>query len=392
MPQDILILDGARTPFCTWAGGTKPDGQKGGTLKPIDPFDLGATSLKAALERSKVAPHEMRRVVFGNAYHAGSHSVYGARYVALRAGLPADTTGIAVTMACGSGFQAVISGAEDVERGHALVGVAGADNCSAVPRAVFVPSFKDLLCGRQLAETAQAMSREYGFEREQQDRWSLVSHRRAGEAAAKGYLKEEITPVTVPGPKNADGSEGARVEVTVDDAIRPDANAEYFSSAKLLFEDGCQATAANTHAVVDGGAALVLASTEGAKKAGTAPRARLVGWSVVGVEPEKMALASVKAIRELYQKLGWTQESVELFEINETFASQVIVCLKELDLAEGKVNPNGGGLAIGHPFGASGPRLVDSLLRELERRGLKRGIAAVCAGGGTGVALGVERL
>lgn len=374
--NDILILEGARTPFCAWSGGTRADGQKGGALKPLDPADLGAAALKAALERSGLPPRSVGAVIFGNTYAVGPHATYGARYVAHRAGVPPEAPGCTVTMACASGLQAVISAAAALSHGEAaVVAATGADNCSLVARNVFIPSFNDLMCGRPIAQVAQASAKEKGFTRDEQDLWAMRSHRLAAAARARGVFKDEI--VAVPGAEQ-------------DDAILDHPAPEFFAQSKILFE-GDQATAANTHAVVDGGSAILLASAAGASGAAR-PLGRLLGSAVVGVPGDKMAFATAAAIRKLLIGLGRRLADFDLFEINETFASQMLVAVKELGLSDDRVNVNGGALALGHPFGGTGPRLVHTLLKELSRRGQKRGIAAICAGGGSGVAVAVETL
>jgi len=376
---DILFLEGARTPFCTWAGGVRADGQKGGALKPLDPFDLAAAALKGALARSGATPEMIGKIIFGNTYHTGPHATYGARYVGHRAGVPPTTPGCTVTLACASGLQAVISAADAITHGEARIAAAtGADNCSLVARNVFIPSFSDLMCGRPIAQAAQTSSKNEGQSRADQDRWALESHRRAAAARARGVFAEEIVPVAVP-------ELGA---VDRDDAILEHATAEYFAQSKILFE-GDDATVANTHAVVDGGAAILLASAEAAKEA-KAVLGRLAGFAVVGVPADRMAHASAAAVNKMLPSIGWTKDQVDLWEINETFASQTLVALKGLSLPEDRVNVNGGALALGHPFGGTGPRLVLTLLKELKRRGKKRGVAAICAGGGSGVAVAVE--
>ena len=374
MTKIPLILDGARTPFCAWAGGARADGEKGGALKPLDPIDLGAAALKAALSRSQVLPAAVGQVVFGNTYAVGPHATYGARYVAHRAGVPPEAPGVTVVMACASGLQAVVSAADAVQRGQAHIAAAvGADNCSLVARSVFVPSFKDLMCERPISEIAQEMSKDYGFSRRDQDRWALRSHQRAAAARARGVFQEEITPTG---------------GLDQDDAIIENPTPERFAQAKQLCEGG-DATSANTHAIVDGGSAILLADPEGARGAADA-LGRLVGSAVVGVAGDRMPYASALAIRKALGAAGWNISEVDLFEINETFASQILVAVKELGIGEDRVNVNGGALALGHPFGGTGPRLVYTLLKELRRRGLKRGMAAICAGGGSGVAVAIE--
>lgn len=368
---DILIYAGARTPFATWGPGLRGDGQPGGQLKPLDAFDLGAAAAKGALEKAGLGPTDVDRVVFGNCYHVGPHACYGARYVAHRAGLSVESTGITVNLACGAGLQAVATAAEEVARGKRLILAAGADSASNVPRNVFVPSFKDVMAGEQIASCAQILAEDRGVTRLDQDDWAIRSHALAGKARAAGWFAEEIIPVG---------------EVEEDDAVLDDPKPELFAASKLLFETG-QATKHNTHAVVDGGSALVMGAPGAAPKP---PLGKFAGWAVAGVKPQDMALGSVAAIRKLLPSVGWTLDSVDLFEINETFASQSVIGLRELALPPEKVNVNGGALALGHPFGGTGGRLVLTLLRELRRRGKKRGVAAICVGGGQGIAVAVE--
>lgn len=371
---DVHILAGARTPFATWGPGTRGDGQKGGALKPYDPFDLGAAALKGALGKAGLAAERVERLVFGNCYHVGPHACYGGRYVGHRAGLPVSSVGLTVNLACGAGLLAVAMAAEEVRSGRAkVVAAVGADSSSNVPRNVFVPSFKDAMCGCQIADTAQALAAADGFTRADQDRWARISHERAARARASGWLAEEIVPVG---------------DARQDDAIVDDPTEARFANAKRLFETG-EATSANTHAVVDGGAAVLLAR---AGETAGAPLGRFVGWAVAGLPPEKMGYASVPAIRQVLAQTGWSLADVDLFEINETFASQMLVAIKELGLPEDKVNVHGGALAIGHPFGGTGPRLTLTLLRALKQRGGRRGVASICIGGGQGIAVAVETL
>lgn len=369
---DVLILDGARTPFTLWPKAEKPDGSKGGLLASLDHFDLAAAALEGALERSRLSPERLSRIVFGNCYHVTPHACYGARYIANRIGAPPSVTGVAVTLACGSGLQAVATAADEIRLGAGLVAAVGADSSSNVPRNVFVPSFKDASCGLQIAETSQTLSKSFGFSRADQDRWALLSHERASKARDAGRFAEEI--VETAGVKE-------------DDAIVRNPTPEHFAKAKLLYETG-DATSANTHAIVDGGSAVILASEKAV--AGLRPLGRLLGAAVAGVAPERMAYGSVAAIRMLLESLKMKTADFDLFEINETFASQIIIGVKELGLSEGQVNLQGGALALGHPFGGTGPRLILTLLRQLKRSGLKRGIAAICVGGGLGIAAAVE--
>jgi acetyl-CoA acetyltransferase family protein len=374
--NDILILGGARTPYATWAGGTTSAGVKGGALRELDSFDLGAAALKGALAKTGVDGATLDRVTFGYAYQVSAHFVYGTRYVTLRAGLPETIPSFSVALACGTGLYSVIAAAQEVEAGRAgLIASGGADCVSQVRRDVFVPSFKDLSCGAHIAQTAQDLAKEYGFTRADQDKWSWRSHERA--MKAKSIFAEEIVPVTTP----------AGITASEDDFVRQPTE-QYFAESKLLFEEDQGATHANTHAIVDGASALIMGAP--ARVAGKKVLGRYIGGEIAAVPPRKMGVSSAYAIRKLLEKHKLAIKDIDLFEVNETFASQAIVCVKELGLPEEKVNVNGGAIALGHPFAGTGPRLVFTLLSELKRRGLKRGIASICVGAGHGVAVLVE--
>lgn len=370
------ILGGARTAFTTWHKGKNGKGDPGGALKPKDPFDLGAAALKGAWEKSGIKPEALDSVMFGNAYHVGPHACYGGRYVAHRAGLADTITGLTVNLACGAGLYAVIATAERISTGAArCVGTVGADCSSLIPRNVFVPSFNDASCGKAIGRTAEALGEEFGITREEMDRWSLLSHQRAAAAKERGVFAEEIVPLP---------------EASEDDNIIVGDQESTIKASELLFEDGgITATPANTHGIVDGGAALIISEEKIA--GGAKPLGRYLAGAVVAIAPERMAFASVPAIRTALKNADLTTEDIDLFEVNETFASQVLVDLKELGIPEDKVNVNGGAIALGHPFGATGPRQILTLLKELERRDLRRGIASICVGGGQGVAVVVER-
>lgn len=372
--MDIFILAGARTPFATWASGTTGTGVKGGALKPLDPFDLGAAALKGAVSKAALPLEKLDKLVFGNMYAVGPHACYGSRYVAHRAGLPENIPGFNVSLACGTGLYAVIAAAQDIALGASnVIAAVGADNVSLVRRDVFVPSFNDISCGLHIAKTAETLAKDHGFSRQDQDRWARRSHEAALRAQRQGFFNEEITPT------------GA---VQEDDAIQQNPTPDFFAKSEPLFdESGSTATAANTHAIVDGGSALILASAASAAK----PLGRYVSGAVISLAPTRMALASVPAIGKALELAKLKISDIDLFEINETFAAQMLIDMKELGIPEEKVNVNGGALALGHPFAATGGRLVLTLLKELERRGLKRGVASICIGGGQGVAVVVER-
>ena len=372
--KDALILAGARTPFAAWSHGTTGAGAPGGALKELDPFDLGAAALKGALARARMRPSDLRFAAFGNMYQAGAHGCYGARYVTLRAGCPPEVPGVAVGLACGTGLLALKTAADAVALGEAAVAAAvGADSPSRLRRDVFVPSFTDISCGLHIAQTAATLAAEKKMTREVVDGWAYRSHFKAREAAAS--LAEEIVP-----------TEG----MTADDAVAENPTPEHFAGARLLLSGGGDLmTHANVHGVVDGGAALILASPQAAPGRALG---RMASTALVGVPPERMAYAAVPAIRQALERARWRLSDVDLWEINETFAAQVLLDAAELGIPEEKINVRGGAIAIGHPFGATGLRLVLSLLLELRHRGKRRGCAAISVGGGLGIAACVEAL
>ncbi|MBI4678524.1 MAG: thiolase family protein [Elusimicrobia bacterium] len=375
----LFIMGGARTPFATWSGGTDGAGHRGGRLKGLDPFDLGAAALKAALASTGLAPSSLDKVVFGNSYHVGPHACYGGRYVGHRAGVPDSVPGVAVGLACGSGLYAMMVAAQDLLLGTAGTAAAvGADAPSLIRRAVLVPSFTDVSAGAPISTLTHRLALDHGFDRPAQDRWALMSHCRAKAAQARGLFAEEIVPVN---------------GLDRDDAVLSDPAAAHFEQSKPIFE-GITTTLANTHAIVDGGAALVMASRvpAPARAADLKPVGRYLAGAVAATEPRKTALACALALRSAACRAGVSLRDIDLFEINETFAAQVLVDMKELSLPEDKVNVNGGAIALGHAFGGTGVRLALTVLKELGRRKLKLGAAAVSLGGGQGVAVVLERL
>lgn len=372
--SETLILAGARTPFAAWSFGVTGKGTPGGALKELDPQDLAAAALKGALSAASLAPNDVQFIAFGNMYQVGPHGCYGARYVGVRAGCPPETTGAAVALACGTGLLALTTAAQAISRGDALIAAAvGADTPSRLRRDIFVPSFTDISCGKHIAKTAEERAGEAGLTRAAMDAWSLLSHVKARAAASR--RAEEIVPVA-----------GA----AADDLVLELPSAERFAAAKLLFSDGTAVmTHANVHGIVDGGAALILASDKAAKGRALG---RLVSSALVGVPPERMAYAAVPAVRQALERARWRAAEVDVWEINETFAAQVLLDAAELGIDAERINPNGGAIALGHPFGATGVRLVHTLLLELRRRGRRRGVAAISVGGGLGIAVCVEAI
>jgi len=390
--KDLVLLDGARTPM----------GEFNEAFAGISAIDLGAHAAKAALERSGFAPAEIDHTVVGNALQTSPDAIYGARHVALKAGVPKEIPALTVNRLCGSGIQAIISGAQNILTGDgttALVG--GMESMSMAPHVIWgarsgfklgqgkledllMISLMDGYCGFYMAQTSNNLSRDYAISREEQDSYALESQRRAAVAEAAGKFAEEIVPYTVGSGKRA------RL-IEKDEHPRPDTTMEILAKLPTAFDKDGFVTAGNASGIVDGAAMLVLATAERAKEKGKKPLGRILSWAMVGVEPSRMGIGPAPAIRKVLQKAGLQMSDVTLFEINEAFAGQVLAVVKELDLDTAKLNVNGGAIALGHPLGATGARITYTLLKELERRGGGIGIASACIGGGQGIALVVEQ-
>jgi acetyl-CoA acetyltransferase family protein len=391
MTTDIYILGGARTPM----------GEYNGRLKDLSALELGGIAARAALERTGVRPEAVDHVVFGNVLQTSSDAVYGARHVGLKAGLPVEVPALTVNRLCGSGIQAAVSGGQMIVLGEAdIVLTGGMESMTQAPHVIRglrsglrlgQGQLEDLLwsalldthCGCTMAVTAENCAAKYGISREEQDRYAIRSQQLADEAWKEGRLKEEVVPVEIKGRKG--------VEVFAqDDHMRPDSTMEGLAKLPPAFsKNGC-VTAGNASGIVDGGAALVLASAEGVKKHGLTPLARLTHWASVGVEPTLMGIGPVPATQLVLQRAGLTLADIDLIEVNEAFAAQYLSVEKALGLDREKVNVNGGAIALGHPLGMTGTRLLLTLVLELRRRNKKRGLATACIGGGQGIAAIVE--
>ncbi len=390
--KDLVLLDGARTPM----------GEFNEAFAGISAIDLGAHAAKAALERSGFAPAEIDHTVVGNALQTSPDAIYGARHVALKAGVPKEIPALTVNRLCGSGIQAIISGAQNILTGDgttALVG--GMESMSMAPHVIWgarsgfklgqgkledllMVSLMDGYCGFYMAQTSNNLSRDYAISREEQDLYALESQRRAAAADAAGKFAEEIVPYTVGSGKRAK-------LIEKDEHPRPDTTMEILAKLPTAFDKDGFVTAGNASGIVDGAAMLVLSTAERAREKGKKPLGRILSWATVGVEPSRMGIGPAPAIRKALAKAGLEMSDVNLLEINEAFAGQVLAVVKELDLDTAKLNVNGGAIALGHPLGASGARITYTLLKELERRGGGIGIASACIGGGQGIALVVEQ-
>jgi acetyl-CoA acetyltransferase family protein len=389
--RDLVLVDGVRTPMAEYNG----------SFAEISAIDLGALAARALLERTGVAAAEIDHAVVGNALQTSPDAIYGARHVALKAGVPREVPALTVNRLCGSGVQAVISGAHLLLAGEAttcLVG--GMENMSQAPHVLWGArrgfklgqgQLQDLLmvalfdsyCGCYMAETSNNLARDYGISRQEQDEFAVLSQRRAGAAWASGRLAAEVVPVAVGKGKKAK-------TVDRDDHLRPDTTLADLAGLPPAFDPEGFVTAGNASGIVDGAAMMLLTTAARARERGWKPLGRLVSWAVVGVEPSRMGIGPAPAIRQALARAGMQLADLDLLEINEAFAGQILAVVKELDLDVEKLNVNGGAIALGHPLGASGTRLLLTLLKELERRGGGVGVASACIGGGQGIAMVVE--
>jgi acetyl-CoA acetyltransferase family protein len=389
--NDIYILGGARTPM----------GEYTGKLKDFSALELGAIAARAAMKRTGVKPESVEHVVFGNVLQTSADAVYGARHVGLKAGLPIEVPALTVNRLCGSGIQAAVSGGQMIRLGEAdIVLTGGMESMSQAPHAIrglrsglrlgqgqledtLWSALLDTHCGCTMAVTAENCAAKYGVSRDEQDRYAIRSQQLAEKAWKEGRLGEEVVPVEIKSRKG--------VELFAqDDHLRPESTMEGLAKLPAAFsKNGC-VTAGNASGIVDGGAALLLASEAGVTKQGLKPIGRLTHWASVGVEPSLMGMGPVPATRRVLGKAGLSLKDIDLIEVNEAFAAQYLSVEKELGLDREKVNVNGGAIALGHPLGMTGTRLLLTLILELRRRKLKRGLATACIGGGQGIAAIVE--
>ncbi len=393
-PGDIAIVSGARTPF----------GRYCGKIKDYTAQELGAVAAKAAIERAGIDAKEFDHVVFGNAQQTTGDALYGARHVGLRAGLPIETPALTVNRLCGSGMQAIVSAAQMIQTEEAKVVLAGGmESMSQAPFSIrgrdgftLAPGGKledslmvallDTYCGLYMANTAELYAEQQGITRQAQDEFALRSQQAADAAYKAGRLQEELTPVAL---RNAKG-EATGEMLTEDDHRRPQTTLDGLAKLRAAFGNNGTVTAGNASGIVDGAAAVVVMSLEQAQKRNLSPLGRILNWGIAGVEPKLMGRGPVPATKIALQRAGLTLDYIDLIEVNEAFAAQYLAVEKELGLDREKVNVNGGAIALGHPLGATGTRLVITLLYELRRRKKKYGLATACIGGGQGIAMVVE--
>jgi len=395
---NVVILGGARTPMTEWVGGKRGDGGSGGALKDVSALELGAIAAKGALAKTGVPADRIEHVIMGNALQTSGDAIYGARHVGLKAGVPIRVPALTVNRLCGSGIQSLINGAHIIGEGSEYVLAGGMENMSQAPHVVrgaraglklgqgnledsLLVALKDSYCGLLMAQTAENLARRLGISREAQDEYALRSTHLGEKAATGGAFKDEIVPV--------EQKRGPAIER--DDHFFINATRDGLAKLRPAFGEDGTVTAGNASGMVDGAACLVLASAEAARRDGLKPVAEIVAWHVVGVDPAEMGIGPAPAIKGLLEKTGLSQKDIDLFEINEAFAAQYLAVEKDLGLDREKANVNGGAIALGHPLGATGTRLVLTLGRELVARRQKYGIASACIGGGQGIAILIKR-
>jgi acetyl-CoA C-acetyltransferase len=390
--RPVFVLSAARTPI----------GRFLGSLSSSTPAELGEVAARAAIARSGLPASAVGETIFGHARQAGG-GPNTARQVSHRAGVPDAVPAYTVNKACASSLKALTLGALSIAAGENDVVLAGGTECMSatpylLPRlrfgmrmghvevvdGMYRDGFLCPLCGQLMGQTAENLVREYGISRAEQDAYAVASQRRAAEAAAAGRFADEIAEVALPGKK------GPAV-FSVDEHPRPDTTLEALARLAPVFEKDGTVHAGNSSGITDGAAALVLAGEKEAKRAGVPPLARLVAWTSAGVDPARMGIGPVPAVRSLLEKTGLRLSDIDLVELNEAFAAQVIACARDLSLDLTRVNVNGGAIALGHPIGATGARIATTLLHEMKRRRVRRGIATLCVSGGMGMAVLFER-
>jgi acetyl-CoA acetyltransferase family protein len=381
-----------------WVGGKRGDGGSGGALKDVSALELGAIAAKGALARTGVPADRIDHVVMGNALQTSGDAIYGARHVGLKAGVPIRVPALTVNRLCGSGIQSLINGAHIIGEGSEYVLAGGMENMSQAPHVVrgartgfklgqgnmedsLLVALKDSYCGLLMAQTAENLARRMGISRSAQDEYALRSTHLGEKAATGGAFKDEIVPV--------EQKRGPAIER--DDHFFVNATIEGLAKLRPAFGEDGTVTAGNASGMVDGAACLVLASADAAQRDGLKPVAEIVAWHVVGVEPAEMGIGPAPAIKGLLEKTRLSLQDIDLFEVNEAFAAQYLAVEKDLGLDRKKTNVNGGAIALGHPLGATGTRLVLTLGRELAARNQKYGIASACIGGGQGIAILIKR-
>jgi acetyl-CoA C-acetyltransferase len=392
-PREVVVLSGVRTAI----------GGFGGSLKDTPPSELAAVCVREAVRRAGVEPKEVGHVVFGNIIHTDAHDPYLARVAGIKGGLPVEVPALTLNRLCGSGLQAILTAAQAIMLGDCDVAVAGgAENMSRSPYLApamrwgarmndttlvdaMVGALSDPFDDCHMGVTAENVAKKWNISREAQDKLAAESHRRAAAAIDKGYFKAQIVPVEIK-------VKGGTVPFDADETVRRDSTVEKLAKLKPVFDPSGTVTAGNASSINDAAAAVVLMERGLAEKRGLQLTGRLVDYAYAGVEPKYMGIGPVPAVRALLKKTGLALKDFDLFEVNEAFAAQALAVMRDLDLPPDRTNPNGSGISLGHPIGATGCILTVKALYELKRTGGKRALVTMCIGGGQGIAAVFERM
>lgn len=402
--EDVVIVGGARTPFCEWQGGKRGDGQPGGLLKDVSALKLGQIAIKGALEKTNTKATDVDHVVMGYALQTCDQAIFGARHAGLGAGIPQEVPMLTLSRICGSGVQAIVTAAQMIMLEEAETVVAGGmENLSQAPHVLrgmrdtyrlarppkegvvlekdmedyLFTNLLDGMCGSFMAQTSDEICKRKGVTREETDEFAALSHNRTNNSIQNGIWEQEIVEVEGIGFQD-------------EDHVVPGCTKESLSELRTAFGPESLVTAGNASGVVDGAAAVVVKSASRAKKDGDTPLAKIISWGIVGLEPAIMAYGPVPSSRLALEKAGLSIDDIDRWEINEAFAGQAVACIKDLELDVSKVNVNGGAVGLGHPLAATGTRLVLTLAHELKRSNGKYGVATACIGGGQGIAMVIE--
>ncbi len=406
MSEDVVIIGGARTPFCEWQGGKRGDGQPGGLLKDVSALKLGEIAIKGALEKTGTSAESVDHVVMGYALQTCDQAIFGARHAGLGAGIPQEVPMLTLSRICGSGVQSIVSGAQMIMLNEAQTVVAGGmENLSQAPHVLrgmrdtyklarppkagvelekdmedyLFTNLLDGMCGSFMAQTSDEICKRKGVTREETDEFAAMSHARTAASIDSGVWEQDVVSVN-------------DVTFKDEDHVVRGSTAESLAGLRTAFGPESLVTAGNASGVVDGAAAVVIKSASKAEADGDSPLARIVSWGIVGLEPAIMAYGPVPSSRKALEKAGLSVDDIDRWEINEAFSGQAVACVKDLGLDIEKVNVNGGAVGLGHPLAATGTRLVLTLAYELKRCGGKYGVATACIGGGQGIAMVIESL
>ena len=404
--EEVVIIGGARTPFCEWQGGKRGDGQPGGLLKDYSALKLGEIAIKGALEKTNTSPDSVDHVVMGYALQTCDQAIFGARHAGLGAGIPQEVPMLTLSRICGSGVQSIVTGAQMIMLGEAQTVVSGGmENLSQAPHVLrgmrdtyklarppkaetvlekdmedyLFTNLLDGMCGSFMAQTSDEICKRKGVTREETDEFAALSHSRVVNSIENNIWEQEVVKVGDIGHKD-------------EDHVVHNCTKESLAELRTAFGPESLVTAGNASGVVDGAAAVVIKSASKAKQDGDKPLAKIISWGIVGLEPAIMAYGPVPSSKKALEKAGLTIDDIDRWEINEAFAGQAVACVKDLGLDINKVNVNGGAVGIGHPLAATGTRLVLTLAHELKRCNGKYGVATACIGGGQGIAMVIESM